>query len=108
MGRSSTLTVEAIEVPGTYIGRSPMVNVTAIYLAAEVPPEVPIAPEVQVPPTVLPPEIITPPTIIPPTPVEVPPTPIIPSELIFITVAGVLLLIGGIAYLIYTGELSLG
>jgi hypothetical protein len=80
---------------------------TTIVLPAPAPPtvEVPTPPPEVIPPQVIP--VPTPPIIAPP-PIAVPPAPTIPVEWLIAGVVGVVLLIGGIAYLIYIGGSTSG
>jgi hypothetical protein len=75
-------------------------------------PQVPApTPEVPAPPpTIIPAEIIpvSAMPISPPPEVKVPPAPTVPVELLIIGAIGVVLLIGGIAYLIYVGGSTSG
>jgi hypothetical protein len=75
-------------------------------------PPAPALPTVEVPtpPEVIPPQVISVPTppIIAPPPIAVPPAPTIPVEWLIAGVVGVVLLIGGIAYLIYIGGSTSG
>jgi len=79
---------------------------TTIVLPAPALPTV----EVPTPPEVIPPQVISVPTppIIAPPPIAVPPAPTIPAGWLIAGVVGVVLLIGGIAYLIYIGGSTSG